>query len=185
MPIGELGFFHIISIPAIPDHCRASLPSQEAAPPAACPRATSADLSSGFYQAKETCVILNYFYLSKDYITLNLIFFLAPVSKPSLTETSSPIPHLSPSNTPPGTSRSLPPHTCAGNPPPGRSARARYPSHKERTRTYSLISRKQLLTVNNWYKAVMCQLKHRAQHLPGPHQKPACQTGSCRPGGNV
>lgn len=39
----------------------------------------------------------------------------------------------------------------------GRSARACYPVHKETTRTYSPSCRKQLFTVNNWYKAITYQ----------------------------
>lgn len=81
MSIEELFlFFCIISIPAILDHYRASLPSGEAA----CLWATSANLSSSSYRDRGTCRVLNYFYLSKDYITLNTVFFFARGSrKPS------------------------------------------------------------------------------------------------------
>lgn len=105
-------------------------------------------------------MILNYFCLRKDDKTPNVIFSLAPEKKTLTDRWAQPTSH------PPHPAR---PHTHPHThrwPSLGRSAEARYPVHGETTRTYSLSSRKQLFTVNNWYKAVTHQLIHMEQAPP-------------------
>lgn len=105
------------------------LPLQQAAPHAAWPQATSADLSSSSYWVKERWLVLNYFWVG---IIEQWTYFLALLWEEN--------PHWQGQAKLFRTSQSMVPHQAP--------AAVCYPLHKETTRTYSATesSYLQLLT---------------------------------------